>query len=104
MAHCVISVIYDTDIESMVTACVVHTAHAPCLLNGQPASTDPLHTDDRPGRDRAVRFWELRTHGQRTLVLHHGSLGDEREHATEVNDLTCWCEPELLPASGGDAS
>lgn len=98
MAHCVISAVFDTDADSMMPACVVHAAEAPCPRNGEPASPAPLHTDDAPGRDKAVRFWELRTHRQRLLVLHHGSLGDDRKHATEVDDTTCWCEPELLPA------
>jgi hypothetical protein len=101
MAHCVISAVYDTDTDQMMPACVVHAAFAPCPLDGEPANTAPVHSDDVRGRQETVRFWELRTHRQRTLVLHYGSLGDEREHASGVEDLTCWCEPELLPAVRG---
>jgi hypothetical protein len=101
MAHCVISAVYDTDVDQMMPACVVHAAYAPCPRDGESASTAPLHSDDgRCGRREAVRFWEQRTHRQRTLVLHHGSLGDDRGHAVGAEDLTCWCGPELLPASG----
>lgn len=35
MAHCVISAVYDTDVDQMMPACVVHAAYAPCPLNGQ---------------------------------------------------------------------
>lgn len=98
MAHCVISAVYDTDVDQMMAACVVHAAYVPCPRYDEPASTVPLHSDDVPGRSDAVRFWELRTHRQRTLVLHHGSLGGDRDHAVGADDWTCWCEPELLPA------
>jgi hypothetical protein len=92
MAHCVISPILDTDINRMVPACVVHTSHAPCMRNGEPASTVPLETWDNCGRAEAIAFWQQRTHGQRPLALHHGQPDDEREH--EGPD--CWCAPERL--------
>lgn len=105
MAHCVISAVFDTDAGQMMPACLVHSGGwAPCPHDGQPASSIPLHSHDRPSRRAAVRFWESRTHGQRTLVLHHGWFGDEREHATGASDLTCWCQPELLPAPAGARS
>jgi hypothetical protein len=101
MAHCVISAVYDTDAEQMMPACMVHTyASTPCPHDGKPASTVPLHSHDRPSRAEAVRFWKLRTHRQRTLVLHHGSMGGDRDHAVGATDFTCWCEPEVLAPSG----
>lgn len=100
MAHCVISAVFDTDADQMVPACVVHCADAPCPRDGELASTVPLHSHDLPSRREAVRFWRLRTHGQRTLVLHHGSLGGERDHSVGADDMTCWCQPEVLEPSG----
>lgn len=101
MAHCVISAVYDTDIDQMMPACMVHSAGlAPCPHDGEPASTVPLHSHDQPSRREAVQFWELRTHRQRPLILHHGSLGSERDHAVGADDWTCWCEPEVLAPSG----
>jgi hypothetical protein len=99
MAHCVISAVYDTDADQMMPACVVHAAYTPCPRNGEPASTAPLHSGDgQHHRREVVRFWELQTDRQRALVLHHGSLGGDRDHAAGADDWTCWCEPELLPA------
>jgi hypothetical protein len=95
MAHCVISTIYDTDTDEAVPACVVHTHHAPCPRNGQPACATPVESWDDLGRDRAVVFWQDRTHGQRPLILHHGSAGDEIGHR---GGRDCWCGPELFEA------
>jgi hypothetical protein len=94
MAHCVISLVFDTEVGRMVPACVVHTSHAPCLRNGEPASTTPLETWDDHGRTAAVKFWRTRTHGQRPLIVHHGRPDDEREHG----GADCWCGPERIEA------
>jgi hypothetical protein len=96
MAHCVISAVMDTDAPGMPTrpACVVHTTWAPCDRNGEPAVTTPLHcADGDPDRESAIEHWRRKTHGQRPTWLHHGSLGDDRDH--DINDAgACWCLPE----------
>lgn len=74
--------------------CVVHTSYAPCLLNGQPATTRELHADDEPGRAEVVRFWWRRTRGQRSLVLHHGTFADAHPQSAG-----CWCKPEVFLAT-----
>ena len=39
MAHCVISAIADADVDdALVPACIVHTTHAPCTHDGEPAN------------------------------------------------------------------
>jgi hypothetical protein len=102
MAHCVISVIVDSDDgNSIIPACVVHASHAPCMDNGQPACPAPLHsfTSDRPG---AVRAWALRTHRQRPLILHDDRrIPDPLDHVFEDEILPCPCGTEVLAAIGG---
>jgi hypothetical protein len=97
VAHCVISQIIDTDGDGVVLACVVHAHGAPCPLNGQPASRGALHTDDRSGRDAVIQGWALRTHRQRTLVIHRGEMRPSKQHATGRHSFDCWCEPEVFP-------
>lgn len=100
MAHCVISAVMDTDdpVLPISGACVVHTHYVPCPLNGQPASPVALHAaDGEPSRAEAVASWERKTHRQRPLVLHRGSLADTPDHNIE-SDVGCWCGPELFAA------
>src|ERR1700755_2739447 len=81
-------------VVALQTVCMVHTHYAPCPRNGEPASTGALHAEDINGPAEAVRFWWLRTRGQRTLLLHHGTFGDDRELSAG-----CWCEPEVFLAT-----
>jgi len=88
MAHCVVSAIYDTDVDALVPACVVHAHYAPCPRNGAPASGTPLHSDDHAGEEAAVAYWTQVTGRQRPFVVHHGSIADP-EHNTEGWDCPC---------------
>lgn len=95
-AHCVISLVTDTGDAGwpLNPACVVHTHWAPCPHDGAPASPAVLHTEHTP---TAEGLWWDRTHGQRPLVMHHDlACGD---HALGVADVTCWCQPVVLPAT-----
>lgn len=94
MARCVLSTILDTDTETMRPACVVHAEFAPCASNGRPASQVALHTWPIPDRDQVIAFWRARTAGQRTLVIHAGTIPDG--HDTGGTD--CWCNPEVVRA------
>lgn len=76
------------------TVCVVHTHYAPCPHNGQPATSTAMHSDGLPNRAEIVRFWWERTHGQRTLVLHHGTFADDHEQSAG-----CWCKPQVFLAT-----
>lgn len=101
MAHCVISLVVDTDQQPPRArpGCIPHVHWAPCPLDGQPASTTPLHTDDAD-LAAAVQNWRLRTHSQRPLVIHHGSwAAEDRDHDIAEPWRGCWCgaqrrEPE----------
>lgn len=95
MAHCVISEIWDTETDTMVTACMVHCHYAPCVRDGEPAATEPLHGDDTGPRDEVLTAWMLRTAGQRPLVIHRGRLPGD--HDTDAAG-SCPCGPELIPA------
>lgn len=96
MAHCVVSMIVDTDNgDAYVPACIVHTRYAPCHCDGEPASPTPLHVWSSQGPD-AVRAWELRTGQQRPLVIHQGDLDDDIEH--QVDGPRCWCNPDIIGA------
>jgi hypothetical protein len=88
-AHCVISIINGAD-----PACMVHTHYAPCPRDGEPANPGAVHTDQVPTREKAVAMWRLRTHEQRTLVVHVGRFGDE--HRTGPDDVDCPCGPEVI--------
>lgn len=88
-AHCVISAVNGFDL-----ACMVHTHYAPCPRDGEPANPGVMHTDAVPFRDAAVFMWKLRTHGQRTLVIHVGDIRDG--HKIGVNDVDCKCHPEVI--------
>jgi hypothetical protein len=95
MAHCVVSEIYDTDDETFVPACMVHTHNAPCPRDGQPANPNPIHIGDQPSRVEALAMWHQRTGKQRPLVLHRGNIGDVG-HTLEASD--CPCLPEFFTA------
>lgn len=95
MAHCVVSRLIDTEVGVRL-ACIVHAHIAPCPLNGDPAAPGPMHCSDEPGRDAVIKSWELRTHRQRTVVIHRGSLDAKKQHATGRTSFDCWCEPEIL--------
>jgi hypothetical protein len=94
-AHCVISLANGTD-----PACMVHTHYAPCPRDGEPANPGVMHTDMTPSRAEAIEHWRRRTHGQRTLVIHVGRLGEE--HDIGVNAVDCWCGPEVIWAQFGE--
>ncbi len=102
MAECVISAIVDTDDGySLVPACVVHTTYAPCPHDGEPACPAPLHFFHGNGtRDDALRMWRLRTHAQRPLIIHTGSIPDPYDHVYEDEVLPCPCGAEILSATG----
>jgi hypothetical protein len=81
-------------------ACVVHRHYAPCPLDGDPACALPLHGDEHPSREAALASHEIKTLGQRPLVLHRGSLTDLSPTGAEhvVDERTdCWCGPTLYP-------
>lgn len=100
MAHCVISAVMNTDnpAHPVLPACVVHASWAPCWSNGEPASPTALHSADHdPDREAVITRWRRKVHEQRPMWLHHGSLGDDRDH--DINDAgACWCVPELFEA------
>ena len=100
MAECVVSAIVDTDDgNALVPACVVHTAFAPCPHDGEPANPAPLHMFGHQDRAEAIRVWQLRTRGQRPLVIHDGQrVPDPYDHVMEDRLLPCPCGAEILPA------
>ena len=106
MAHCVISAILDTDAgDALVPACVVHTTHAPCPHDGEPASPAPPHVYGEAlgpdGRDGALRAWRIRTHRQRPLIIHKtDSVRGIEDHVTSGEVHPCWCGAEILAAEG----
>lgn len=99
MAECVISAVVDTDDGcSLVPACVVHAAHAPCMHDGEPACPVPLHFFPGSGtREDALRMWRLRTRGQRPLIIHTGAIPDPEDHVYEDEVLPCPCGAEIIP-------
>lgn len=99
MAECVESTVYDTDIDQAVSSCMVHCHVWPCPRNGQPANETPVETWERPG-DRAaiVNEWELRTKGQRPLLIHRWEPRDFLPDGRLHDGRDCWCNPEFLPA------
>lgn len=104
MADCVISAIVDTDDGySLVPACVVHTCHAPCPHDGEPANPGPLHAFAGNGtRAEVIRMWQIRTRGQRPLIIHDEQrIPDPYDHVQEDKVLPCPCGAEILPAGGG---
>ena len=99
MAECVISATYDTDVEALVPACIVHTTHAPCPHDGEPANPAPLHMFNHQDRETAIRFWRQRTHGQRPLIIHEKQrVPDPADHVIEDEILPCPCGAKVLPA------
>jgi hypothetical protein len=104
MASCVISAIVDTDDgNALVPACIVHTCHAPCPHDGEPACPVPLHAFPGNGtRDEALRMWRLRTRGQRPLIIHTDAIPDPDDHVYEDEVLPCPCGAEIFPAGGSD--
>ena len=98
MAHCVISAIVDTDDgNALVPACVVHAAHAPCMHDGEPANPLPLHAW-LGDRDDILRMWQIRTRGQRPLVIHQFTPEHGPGDHGSTSSPDCWCGPEILPA------
>ncbi len=104
MAECVISVIVDTDDGySLVPACIVHAAHAPCMHDGEPACPVPLHTfAGNCTREEVTSMWRLRTRCQRPLIIHTDAIPDPQDHVMEDETLPCPCGAEILPARGAD--
>ncbi|MEU7787713.1 hypothetical protein [Amycolatopsis sp. NPDC049159] len=92
-----ISETYDTDSETLNPACVVHTHHAPCPRDGEPANPTPLHGDDLPGETAMVRAWADLTDQQRPLVVHHMGRGVDRLGHNK-DGLECPCSPSVYPA------
>lgn len=104
MARCVTSMVVDTHPlwgdgigDVFVAACMVHVHFAPCPLDGEPATSIPVHAWTDQTRAETLTMWDKRTHRQRPLVIHNGSPADPHQH-----ELTgdCWCEPETLAGSG----
>jgi hypothetical protein len=81
-----------------VEACMVHCCHWPCRYQGRPAVPAPLHMFHPTGRDQAVRMWEVRTHRQRPLIIHTGTIPDPEDHVFETQVYPCPCGAEILPA------
>jgi len=96
----VISTIVDSDEGyALVPACMVHTSHAPCMHDGEPASPVPLHAFNHQDREAAIRMWQIRTHGQRPLIIHdERRLPDPADHVIEDRILPCPCGAEVLAA------
>lgn len=94
MAVCVIGDTFDTDTYELAPACSVHCHWAPCPLNGEPASPGPMETFPHPSRDAALSYWQLRTKGLRSLILH----GDVHRDGLEHEGRDCWCAPEFFAA------
>ncbi len=99
MAECVISAIVDTDVDALVSACMVHTSHVPCMHDGEPANPAPLHAFNLSERKDAIRMWQLRTHRQRPLIIHdERRIPDPYDHVVEERVLPCPCGAEVLAA------
>jgi hypothetical protein len=99
MAECVTSEILDDD--GPAQACVVHTTYAPCPHDGEPACPTPLHMFNLQDRDAAVLAWQIRTKGQRPLIIHDEKrIPDPADHVIEDEILPCPCAPEVLQAEG----
>ena len=100
MAHCVISAIADSDEGyALIPACMVHTAHAPCMHDGEPASPVPLHAFGCSERGEAIRMWEIRTHRQRPLIIHdERRIPEPSGHVVEDEIHPCPCGAEVLAA------
>jgi len=100
VAHCVISAIADADVGyALVPACMVHTAHTPCIHDGEPANPAPLHAFNLSEREDAIRMWQLRTHRQRPLIIHDESrIPDPADHVVEDEIHPCPCGAEVLAA------
>lgn len=100
MAHCVISAIADADVDYvLVPACMVHTAYAPCMHDGEPASPVPLHAFNCADRAAAIGMWEIRTHRQRPLIIHdEHRIPDPSGHVAEDEIRPCPCGAEVLAA------
>jgi hypothetical protein len=100
VAHCVISAIVDTDYgNALVPACMVHTCHAPCVHDGEPASPVPLHAFNHNDREAAIRMWRIRTHQQRPLIIHDEQhIPGPEDHVIEDEILPCPCGAEVLAA------
>jgi len=98
MAECVISAIVDTDYgNTLIPACMVHAAHAPCMHDGEPANPAPLHSFPGNGtREEAIRMWRLRTHAQRPLIIHTDKIPDPLDHVYEDEVLPCPCGAEII--------
>lgn len=98
MAHCVISAIADADVGyALVPACIVHASPAPCLHDGEPANPAPLHALNCSDRQDAIGMWQIRTHRQRPLVIHHERrIADPADHVIGDEILPCPCGAEVL--------
>ena len=102
MAECVISAIVDTDGGySLVYACMVHAAHHPCMHDGERACPVPLHAfAGNRRREAVIRMWQLRTRGQRPLIIHDEQrIPDAADHVMEDEIHPCPCGAEIIPAS-----
>jgi len=93
MSHCVITLVRQPDGLTR-QACVVHSSLEPCTANREPADSTPGESSDANGRGRALALWRFRTHGQRDLLIHHGTLNGQQPHEPGPG---CWCGPELVP-------
>lgn len=100
VAHCVISAIVDSDQDyALIPACMVHTAHAPCMHDGELASPVPLHAFNCAQREDAIRMWQIRTHRQRPLIIHdERRIRDPAGHVIEDEIRPCPCGAEVLAA------
>jgi hypothetical protein len=49
-------------------------------------------------RDEALRLWQLRTRGQRPLIIHTDKIPDPYDHVMEDEIHACPCGAEILPA------
>lgn len=102
MAECVITAVVDTDNGgNLAPACAVHATWAPCPHDGGPACPVPLHHFAGNGtREQGIRLWQLRTRGQRPLIIHTGAIPDPQDHVYEDEVLPCPCGAEVLAAIG----
>ena len=85
----------DSDTGTLGWACTVHCSWNPCDHDGEPARPEPMHCDEQPTREQAIRFARFQTGGARPIVVHRGSWADGGH---SIASEACPCGTFLLPA------
>ena len=86
-----------TPIGPGLLACWVHGRPAPCPLNGQPATPEPIHVFSQPDQIGNIELARRNTEGRRPIIVHQGAWTDEVQHVAEIGKV-CWCGPVMIPS------